>query len=338
VTSEGSERDPASVREVPGAPEGRGGAFGAAPAAGPPPARLPFLCPACGGGLAGRIADPGIDCGACGHRVPVVRGIPRFVDSEAYTGSFGFEWTVHDRTQLDDAATRESEETFRRYTGLAPEDLRGRRVLDVGCGMGRFADVASRWGAAVLAVDLSRAVESARANLAGRPDVTVAQADLFRLPLADGSFDLVYSLGVLHHTPDCERAFRGLVRLVKPGGRIAIWVYGHLGPWTVFSDFYRRITTRMPCRLLWLLCHAAVPLYHVNRIPLVGWASRMVLPISHHPRASWRVLDTFDWYSPRFQSRHTYPEVYRWFREERLEDVQLHPTPVSVSGRRPLGL
>ena len=80
--------------------------------------------------------------------------------SDTYVGSFSFEWNRHRKTQLDDATSRESEETFREKSGLRPEDIAGRLVLDVGCGMGRFADVVSRWGGRVVGVDLSLAVEA----------------------------------------------------------------------------------------------------------------------------------------------------------------------------------
>ena len=78
-----------------------------------------------------------------------------------YTDSFGYQWTTFRKTQLDDADRAESEETFALKTGLRPADVEGRTVLDVGCGMGRFADVVARWGAAeVVGMDMSRAVES----------------------------------------------------------------------------------------------------------------------------------------------------------------------------------
>jgi len=296
-----------------------------------------LVCVGCGTPLPPEASweSTGTRCAGCGAEVPVIRGIPRFVASDAYTTSFSFEWNRHKKTQLDDAASRESEETFRAKTGLTPEEVAGRLVLDVGCGMGRFADVVSRWGGRVVGIDLSLAVEAAHANLGGRENVRILQADLFRLPFHHGSFDIVYSLGVLHHTPSCERAFRQLVPFVRPGGRLCVWVYGTMGPWERFARLYRRVTVRMPKRLLHTLCHIAIPWHHVCRLPLLGPLLWIVLPVSRHPNPDWRVLDTFDWYSPEYQSLHTFPEVYRWFRSEGLVDIALLDFPVAVAGTRP---
>lgn len=294
-------------------------------------------CPHCQAGLPDPSGWPGDgqQCPQCEARFPVVRGIPRFVASDAYAESFSFEWQAHPRTQLDSTTSRESDETFRAKTGLRPEDVAGRLVLDVGCGMGRFADVVSRWGGKVVGVDLSLAVEAAYTNLAGRANVRILQADLFQLPFRREAFDVVYSIGVLHHTPDCEKAFRQLVRFVRPGGRLCVWVYGTMGPWERFARLYRRVTVRMPRRLLYALCHAAIPWYYVCRLPLVGPLLWTLFPTNLHPNRDWRVLDTFDWYSPRYQSLHTFPEVYRWFRSEGLVDITLLDFPVAVAGTRP---
>ncbi len=296
-----------------------------------------LVCVRCGAALPPEKSweGTGTRCAGCGTAVPVIRGIPRFVASDAYTASFSFEWNRHRKTQLDDATGRESEETFRTRTGLRPEDVAGRLVLDAGCGMGRFADVVSRWGGNVVGIDLSLAVEAAHANLAGRENVRILQADLFHLPFRLGTFDIVYSLGVLHHTPDCEKAFRQLVPLVRPGGRLCVWVYGKLGPWQRVAGLYRRATARMPPRLLHALCHAAIPWYYACRLPLVGEFLFTFLPISVHPNPDWRVLDTFDLYSPQYRSVHTYPEVYRWFRSEGLVNITLHDFPVAIAGTRP---
>lgn len=280
--------------------------------------------------------DPnGTTCPGCGHHFPMVRGVPRFVDSDAYVSSFSYEWNRHRRTQLDGEASRESEETFREKTGLCAADVAGKLVLDVGCGMGRFVDVVERWGGHVVGADLSLAVEAAFGNLGERANVRLLQADLFRLPFRPGSFDIVYSMGVLHHTPDCEKAFREIVRFVRPGGRVCVWVYGTMGPWERFARLYRRVTVKMPKRLLHALCHIAIPWYYVCRIPLVGPLLWVLFPISLHRHPAWRVLDTFDWYSPKYQSLHTFPQVYQWLKSEGFVDINLFNAPVAVSGTRP---
>lgn len=267
----------------------------------------------------------------------------RFVDEQQYTGSFGFQWHVHARTQLDTAENHRSERAFRRRTGFHPADLVGKLVLDVGCGMGRFADVATRWGAHVVGVDLSLAAEVAARNLVGR-EATIFQADVFQLPFVPESFDVIYSIGVLHHTPDCERAFKALPRLLKPGGRIAIWLYSKYNSWYRMSDIYRKMTRRMPAPVLYRLCYGVVPLYGIHKvlrwIPLLGrpasGALAYLVPMAFHPDRKWRILDTFDWYSPWYQSKHTYEEVFRWFESCGLEDLRVIEQPIAVQGRRPL--
>ena len=229
----------------------------------------------------------------------------------------------------------ESRETFFAKTGFRPEELEGKKVLDVGCGMGRFAEVVSAHGANVVGIDLSVAAEAAQRNLGGRPNTAFLQADVFKLPLRPESFDLIYSLGVLHHTPDTHAAFAQLPRLLRPGGRIAIWVYSKLRPvryWV--SDALRPLTSRMDEERLLKLCKVAVPLGRLYGTR-PGRLLSPLLPVSRHPDPEWRVLDTFDWYAPKYQWKYDWPEVESWFAQAGLEDVRRHEFEIAVSGRRP---
>jgi SAM-dependent methyltransferase len=285
----------------------------------------------------------GLVCSGCGRLYPAREGVVRFVDAEHYAGSFGFQWKLHARTQWDDETSQRSENAFRKRTGFRPEDLAGKLVLDVGCGMGRFAEVATRWGAHVVGIDLSLAAEVAAQNLAER-NAAIFQADVFQLPFAEGSFDFIYSIGVLHHTPDCERAVKVLPKLLKPGGRIAVWLYSAYNPWYRMSDVYRKVTRSMSPEVLYKLCYVVIPLYGMHqlfrKIPLVGKpasaALAWLIPMAFHKDPTWRVLDTFDWYSPWYQSKHTYEEVFRWFESCGLEDLRVIEQPIAVQGRRPL--
>ena len=223
-----------------------------------------LMCLQCGAPLRAEGGDR-FDCSR-GHTYPVVGGIPRFVASESYAESFGYEWTRHRQTQVDSKSGRtDSHDTFAEKTGLGPAELQNQLVLDVGIGSGRFAEVAADHGARVVGVDLSRAVEAAVENLGDR--ALVAQADLFRLPFADGTFDVVYSIGVLQHTPDTATAVRAIASLVKPGGTLAIWVYQRAA-WYRMADLYRHVTTRMSDRSLYRLCQLLAKLYPLQRLPL----------------------------------------------------------------------
>ena len=298
-------------------------------------------CISCGSRL--ELQSNALKCIDCGRAYPNLNGVFRFVDAEQYAGSFGFQWHLHARTQLDTAESSRSEQDFRERTGFTPEDLAGKLVLDVGCGMGRFADIASRWGAHVVGIDLSLACEVAARNLADR-NASFFQADVFNLPFAPESFDFIYSVGVLHHTPDCERAFKALPRLLKPGGRVAIWLYSGYNRWYRMSDVYRKVTRRLPPRVLHKLCYVVVPLHGVHqllkKVPLVGRPASSALayafPMAHHSDPEWRILDTFDWYSPWYQSKHTYEEVFRWFESCGLENLKVIQKPIAVQGQRPL--
>jgi SAM-dependent methyltransferase len=297
-------------------------------------------CPSC----QANVTDDaeGMQCASCHRKFPLVNGVLRFVDKQQYAGSFGFQWLKHDREQLDSDGSTRSEQDLTFKTGLTKADFAGKLVLDVGCGMGRYAEVVSRWGATVVGIDLSAAVEAAARNLADR-DVTILQADVFALPFAPESFDFIYSMGVLHHTPSCENAFKTLPQYLKPGGGIAVWLYSGYHKWYRMSDVYRKITRRMPTGMLHPLCYVAVPMYGIHKvlraIPLVGKAGsgllKYLLPMSFNPDPEWRVLDTFDWYSPWYQSKHTYEEVFRWFESCGLGDLHVGSHPVGVRGRKP---
>ena len=279
-----------------------------------------------------------LQCGGCGAQFPVIGGVPRFVGSDGYVRSFSVEWTRFRTTQLDSArGWNLSEERFKQSLSFPLEELRGKLVLDAGCGMGRFGEIVAKHGGKVIGVDLSYAVDSAVKNLSGWKNAHVLQADLRRLPFREGIFDLIYSLGVLHHAPDPRRTFEGLVSLLRPGGKISITVYsGHNKVYVYSTNLWRRLTTKLPERLVYMACHLAIPLYYIYRIPILGKVGSAFWPISLHPDAEWRVLDTFDCYTPEYQFYHTHFEVYRWFLEAGLTEIAVLEPGVSFIGTRPL--
>jgi len=300
-----------------------------------------LVCPDCsksldlekGSEVQGEILEGALSCRSCRSRFPIRKGVPRFVQIDEYVDTFSFEWNRFHDVQIDILnATDESKKTFQGKTGWSPSDLKGKRVLDVGVGAGRFAEVVSRWGGEVVGVDLSFAVDAAYENVGKRENVHIVQADLFRLPFFEGTFDSMYSIGVLHHTPDTKKAFDAVVPYLKPGGEFAVFLYG-MGPYTYFSDIWRKLTTKVPHRLVYYLSALSIPCYYLRKLPLVGMGLRFFLPMSQHPNPRWRWLDTFDWYSPKYQHKHTWPEIYRWYEENNFTELKLLVEP----GESPLG-
>jgi SAM-dependent methyltransferase len=176
---------------------------------------------------------------------------------------FGYEWNAYAEI------LPQYEEQFRRWTvHLAPEDWRDKRLLDVGCGMGRNSFWPMQYGArGGCAVDIDeRSLAAARRNLARFPAVEVIHASAYDLPFA-GRFDIAFSIGVIHHLEHPQLALQQMIQAVKPGGHVLIWVYGREGNrWLVcLLDPLRRALFRhlpiawvhhlslYPAALLWLL-------------------------------------------------------------------------------------
>jgi hypothetical protein len=102
------------------------------------------------------------------------------------------------------------------------------------------------------------------------------------------------------------------------------------------SAFQRFFTTRLPPRWLYFLCHVAIPLYYLFRIPLF-YPLRLLTKIAMDADPEWRVLDTFDWYSPKYQWKQTYSEVHEWFERAGLAEITTLPRPVAVRGKKRAG-
>jgi SAM-dependent methyltransferase len=319
-----------------------------------------LACPTCRAGLELRdevmrlneIERGQLVCSGCDCEYPVVNSIPRFVPAENYASGFGFQWNRFRQTQLDSYTGHAiSRERFLRQSGWSPAELRGKLVLDVGCGAGRFAEVALACGAQVVALDYSTAVEACRQNLGAHPNLQVIQGDIYALPVRPAQFDYVYCFGVLQHTPDPERAFLALPALLKPGGKLAVDVY--LKYWgNIFYTKYwlRPLTKRLPWRTLFeIVERAAPPLLAVSRtigrIPAAGRLLRRMVPVANYEGVyplneeqlrEYAVLDTFDMLSPAYDRPQTPHALSRWLTAAGLEEAQVLKVNHLVGrGRRP---
>jgi SAM-dependent methyltransferase len=260
-----------------------------------------------------------------GQSYPILRGIPRFVPPESYAESFGLQWNKYRDVQLDSAGgARYSTARFEAETGWTENDLRGKWCLDAGCGAGRFAEVAAARQPNLVAMDLSSAVEAAARTLHRFPNADVVQASLFEPPFVRGTFDFVYCIGVIQHTPDPPRAVDTVARLARAGGRFAMTIYARK-PWTKLNGKYliRPITRRLPQQLLLRAIETSMPVLfpitdRLFRVPVLGKIAEFAIPIANRVerndfprqrRYAETVLDTFDSLSPRYDSPMTWREV-----------------------------
>jgi SAM-dependent methyltransferase len=210
----------------------------------------------------------------------------------------------------------------------------GKVGLDGGCGFGRSLYYAASYGAEMIGLDLSEAIEAARENTASFDRVHLVQGDIFHPPVKRHSLDFVYSIGVLHHLPDPKSGFLRLTQLLKPGAPMFIWVYLR-GRGRQIAGFtaMRAITTRMPLRLLnvvsfglaaaqtlvWLAPYRALKRFRVT----AGLADR--IPFTLYARYPFRVLHTdwFDGLSVPLQNYYRRDDIAEWYRQAGHERVRI---------------
>jgi len=246
--------------------------------------------------------------------VPVIGGVPRFVSSDQYASSFTFQWERFSQTQLDSSqGVNLTLQDLVAKTQVDPESLRGKVVLDVGVGIGRHAEYFCKAGAFVIGIDLSESVVQAHSNLFKYPNAVVLQADLFDLPFQHGVFDLVYSIGVLHHTPSWRDALRAISVFPKlASGLFSIWLYGanfsRRDEWVRFTNQIEPEMFLNLCRLL-VAAHRGAPSGFAMKNELMEVVLRHFPFSVHHPNFERSLLALFDGYSPAFHAVTTSLEI-----------------------------
>ncbi len=252
-----------------------------------------------------------------GRVFPVLNGIPRFVEQE-HLSSFGLQWNKYEVAHPD-----EDRATFSAKTGLELSELKGLKILDAGCGGGRYSKVAAEAGGLVSGADHTTAVEKAQILCSHLEHVSLVQADLKHLPFPPQSFDFVFSIGVMHHDKNTRAVFDAVARMVKPGGRYSVWLYRKNQWWQeIINSALRKITTRMAPEKLETWCRLGAWL---GGIPVINKTLNKVINFSNHPHWENRVCDTFDWYAPAYQYHHTTEELKSWFEQAGFENMKILP-------------
>lgn len=273
------------------------------------------------------------------RRYPIVNGIPRFVSSSNYSINFGIQWNRFRQTQLDSyTGTSISSDRFWKSTNWLETNLNDQWVLDVGCGSGRFAEIALKAGANVVAVDHSSAVDACYENLRHYPNFHILQGDIYKLPLAPNSFGFVYSLGVLQHTPDVHKAFIALTRMPCEGGSLCVDYYWRRLRTILHSKYiFRPLTKRIDKSRLFSILECVTPKLllaskFLGAIPYIGFALKRIIPVADYTNIfpltdkqirEWALLDTYDMLSPEYDNPQSAKTVRRWFNEANFQDVEV---------------
>jgi len=286
-----------------------------------------------------------------GCSYPLVNGIPRFVSSDNYSAAFGSQWKKYRLTQLDSYTSVPISRT-RLARCIGDElwnDLNGKRVLEAGCGAGRFTEGLLDKGAIVTSIDLSDAVEANQDNFPQNGRHRIAQADITHLPFAPAQFDVVLCLGVVQHTPNPERTIQALYEQVKPGGWLVFdhYTYNVLY-YTKMAPYFRMVMRRLPPErgLVWseYLVNRLLPVHkRLQRARVLHFLFSRVSPVLCYYRAypeltdqlqhEWALLDTHDGLTDWFKHFRSCEQIERNLKALGAADITCNYGGIGVEAR-----
>jgi len=274
---------------------------------------------------------------------PIVSDIPRFVEPNNYATSFGLQWNKFSKTQLDSyTGTTISKDRLKRLCGGDLSIFNGKKVLEIGCGAGRFTEIMLEAGATVFAVDISSAVEANYQNCKNYPNYVVCQASVYELPFKYDDFDIVVCIGVIQHTPEPEKTIKTLCKYVKPAGNLIIDHYTKGYPETFFRKKIRKFLLKKEIEYRFNFCEKLTkklyPLHKISwklkKIPILSFFARAFIYFSPvvdyhdiYPQLSeehlyaWMFLDTHDTLTDYYKHIRTAEEIVSALEANSMEDI-----------------
>jgi SAM-dependent methyltransferase/uncharacterized protein YbaR (Trm112 family) len=250
------------------------------------------------------------------HKVNELKGVRRS------RKSFGQEWSQHKKGEATWVWKIEQRLTvFEEEVGIGRDSIGKSVILDAGCGNGELTNALTEWGVEAVGMDLSNSVGRAEQNRTSS-FVHYVQGDLLNPPLKPDSIDLIYSSGVLHHTPNPRGAFRNLVKCLHSDGRIYIWLYG--------TPEYEKLQAYSEDR-------ARNQRFKPLIVPLPTWLQTIVLYpfafrmwVQNHRKGPHfdvtmrqAMVAAFDWLTPAYRSHHHLEEIREWYADEGLSGVTM---------------
>jgi SAM-dependent methyltransferase len=250
--------------------------------------------------------------------------------------SFGDEWSIFDQSALPQAELTRS---FDGYFKIFPwHRLSGDAVgFDMGCGSGRWAKLVAPRVGHLNCIDASPdALNVARRTLDGQRNITFISAPANAAPLAEGSQDFGYSLGVLHHVPDTEAALRACVALLKPGAPFLLYLYYRFDNrptwfrlvWSA-SEIIRGVVSRLPATVKRLTTDALAILVYWPLALFARLGSALGLDTRNWPLHFYRNkslytmrTDSRDRFGTPLEQRFTRKEIEEMMRQSGLIEIR----------------
>jgi SAM-dependent methyltransferase len=301
--------------------------------------------------------DQGVLVSEAGWAYPITRGLPilltyrtpihdefereaaqqlkdipahRFPEQEAAPGerdvlrSFSEEWRNYEYDGvLWDVSYDDNFARLVAEVGLPEGGWAQKTWLEVGCGIGMTtAQAHSLSGSDAVGMDLSFAVFKASQQFRANPFLHFVQASAFAPPFASGSFDILYSRGVLHHTHSTRRAFLAVAPLARAGGRVYLWVYG---PGSLMASPLRLAAFSAEAALRPILCRVPPPLATAFLTPIAAaYLAFNAFRRNQEPQVQKYTFDRAlhaarDRFTPRYAYRQGHAEVMQWFREAGID-------------------
>jgi len=247
-----------------------------------------------------------------------------------YAESFSREWALHKyaKTKTWGWTGEQRRKFFLKQMDLKSKNLKGKSLLDAGCGNGELTIALTDYRLLVTGMDMSKSVYRARkwADDLG-VNINFLRGDVANPPFKDKSFDYVFSTGVIHHTPSTKKSFMALEKLVSPGGKMFVWIYLKFDLtrtnysakmiWKFkFYDFIRNFISKLPSPLQEMFCYFMLFLNIYKNVSIRELREKLIF--------------FHDAFTPRYIHRHTPEEIKSWFKEAGFRNIKI--TDISEKG------
>jgi SAM-dependent methyltransferase len=248
--------------------------------------------------------------------------------------SFGNEWSDFDQSKMSDI---EAQKVFDEYFSIFPFDLltENSEGFDMGCGSGRWARFVLPKVKHLHCIDPSDAIEVARRNLSDFRNVSFHKSSVDEVLLSKSSQDFGYSLGVLHHVPNTEKAIKSCVDLLKTGAPLLLYLYYKFDNRPFFyriiwmiSDVFRRVIYHLP---FWvrrkvtdvIAMTVYFPLARLSRILDLFGVNVSNIPLSYYRNHTFYTMrtDSRDRFGTPLEKRFTKSQIEAMMKNAGLSDI-----------------